>query len=55
MRYLLGARVRPGRKAELLRALEAGTFGEDFPYGDVGEMLWAGRVDANGTIRWVEV
>ncbi len=55
MRYLLGARVRPGRRAELLRALEAGTFGEGFPYGDLGEMLCTGRVDAVGTIRWVEV
>jgi hypothetical protein len=55
MRYLLGARVRPGRRAELLRALEAGTFGEGFPYGDLGEMLMTGRVDAAGMIRWVEV
>ena len=55
MRYLLGARVRPGRRAELLRALEAGTFGEGFPYGDLGEMLCKGRVDDSGVIRWVEV
>ena len=31
MRYILGARVRPGRGADLLRALEDGTFGEGFP------------------------
>lgn len=55
MRYLLGARIRPGRQAELLRALEDGRFGEGFPYGDLGEMLQAGRVDASGVIRWVEV
>ncbi len=55
MRYLLGARVRPGRRAELLRALEDGRFGRGFPYGDLGEMLLTGRVDASGTIRWVEV
>jgi hypothetical protein len=55
MRYLLGARVRPDRRAELLRALEGGTFGEGFPYGDLGEVLGSGRVDASGTIRWVEV
>lgn len=55
MRYLLGARVRPGRRADLLRALEDGTFGEGFPYGDMGEVLRSGRVDASGTIRWVEV
>jgi hypothetical protein len=55
MRYLLAARVRPGRRADLLRALEDGTFGEGFPYGDLGELLRKGRVDDTGAIRWVEV
>ncbi|HWE38236.1 MAG TPA: hypothetical protein VG406_16820 [Isosphaeraceae bacterium] len=55
MRYLLGARVRPERREELLRALEGGTFGAGFPYGDLGELLCEGRVDDSGTIRWVEV
>jgi hypothetical protein len=55
MRYLLNAKVRPERQAELLRALEDGSFGDGFPYGDLGEMLSTGRVDASGTIRWVEV
>lgn len=55
MRYILGARVKPGRRSELLRALEDGSFGRGFPYGDLGEMLCEGRVDASGTIRWVEV
>lgn len=55
VRYLLAARVRPERRAELLQALEEGRFGEGFSYGDLGEMLRAGRVDASGTIRWVEV
>src|SRR5918998_5525569 len=55
MRYILGAKVRPGRRADLLRALEDGTFGRGFPYGDLGEVLCSGRVDASGTIRWVEV
>src|SRR3954468_7401779 len=55
MRYLLGAKVRPERRAELLRALEDGSFGRGFPYGDLGEVLRAGRVGATGTIRWVEV
>ena len=55
MRYLLAARVRQDRHGDLLTALEAGTFGEGFPYGDLGEMLMTGRVDATGTIRWVEV
>jgi hypothetical protein len=55
MRYLLGARVRPERRAGLLEALEGGTFGAGFPYGDLGETLCEGRVDGSGTIRWVEV
>ena len=55
MRYILGARVRPERRADLLRALVDGTFGRGFPYGDLGEVLRAGRVDASGTIRWIEV
>src|SRR5438270_12636532 len=54
MRYLLGARVRPEKKRALLRALAEGRFGEGFPYGDLGEMLCAGRVDRSGVIRWVE-
>ena len=55
MRYLLAARVRQDRHGDLLEALEAGTFGRGFPYGDLGEMLMTGRVDAAGTIRWIEV
>jgi hypothetical protein len=31
MRYILGARVRPERRADLLRALEGGSFGQGFP------------------------
>src|SRR6188472_1031781 len=55
MRYLLAARVRHDRHGDLLEALEAVTFGEGFPYAALGEMLCTGRVDASGTIRWVEV
>jgi hypothetical protein len=55
MRYILGARVRPDRRADLLRALEEGRFAEGFPYGDLGDVLEAGRVDASGRVRWVEV
>jgi hypothetical protein len=55
MRYILGAKVRPERRADLLRSLEDGTFGEGFPYGDLGEVLSTGWVDATDTIRWVEV
>lgn len=55
MRYLISARVRPELRGELLRVLESGRFGVGFPYGDLGKTLCAGRVDASGTIRWVEV
>jgi hypothetical protein len=55
MRYLLSARVRPEKQDDLLVALESGTFGQGFPYGDLGETLCEGKVDAGGTIRWVEV
>jgi len=55
MRYIMGAKVWPERRADLLRSLEDGTFGEGFPYGDLGGVLSTGWVDATGTIRWVEV
>ena len=55
MRYIVGARVRSEQRANLLKALEAGSFGCGFPYGNLGEALCTGCVDANGTIRWVEV
>jgi hypothetical protein len=55
MRYLVSARVRPEKRAELLSALNEGRFSEGFPYGDLGTVLAEGRVDASGAIRWVEV
>ncbi|HEY2158363.1 MAG TPA: hypothetical protein VGH33_22225 [Isosphaeraceae bacterium] len=55
MRYLLSARIRPEKRSELLAAIESGSFGRGFPYGDLGETLREGRVDPGGTIRWVEV
>ena len=55
MRYLISARVKPERRAELLDAIESGSFGRGFPYGDLGETLCEGKVGPDGTIRWVEV
>jgi hypothetical protein len=55
MRYLLAARIRPDAKADLLKALEDGSFGDGFPYGDLGKVICTGRVDESGLIRWVEV
>jgi len=52
MRYLISAKVRPGRIRD---AVESGRFGDGFPYGDLGETLRKGHVDERGTIRWVEV
>ena len=55
MRYLLAARIRPDAKADLLHALEDGSFGDGFPYGDLEKVICTGQVDESGLIRWVEV
>ncbi|HYG74903.1 MAG TPA: hypothetical protein VEK08_07865 [Planctomycetota bacterium] len=54
MRYILSAQVIPGKAAALQRALRDGSFSRGFPYGDLGENVREGKVDADGTIRWVE-
>jgi hypothetical protein len=56
MRYLVTARVKPGREAALLKAIEDKTLGE----GSVaGEEYLRNMTDArrrqNGAVRWVEV
>src|SRR5215210_1888623 len=56
MRYLVRARVKPGREAALLRAIEGGTLGSGSVAG--GEYLRnmsAARLCDDGTARWVEV
>ena len=56
MRYLVRARVKPGREAALLEAVEAGTLGRGSVAG--GEYLrnmTAARLCEDGTARWVEV
>ena len=56
MRYLVTARVRPGREADLLRAIEDGTLGEGSVAG--GEYLRNmadARLRDDGAARWVEV
>jgi hypothetical protein len=55
MRYLVSAKVRPGKTEELLAAIEKKSFGKEFPYGDLGEVLCEGRVDDSGMVRWIEV
>lgn len=56
MRYLVRARVKPGREAALLAAVEAGTLGA----GSVAEdeylrNMAEARLCDDGTARWVEV
>jgi hypothetical protein len=56
MRYLVTARVKPGKEAELLRAIEDGTLGAGSVAGDeyVRNMRDA-RLFDDGKAKWVEV
>src|SRR5947209_17123310 len=56
MRYLVTTRVRPGREADLLRAIEDGTLGAGSVAGDeyLRNMTDA-RLRQDGSVRWVEV
>jgi hypothetical protein len=56
MRYLVTARVKPGREADLLRAIEDGSLGAGSVAG--GEYLrnmTEARLRQDGGVRWVEV
>jgi hypothetical protein len=56
MRYLVTARVKPGREADLLKAIESGALGEGSIAGDeyLRNMTDA-RLRSDGAVRWVEV
>jgi hypothetical protein len=56
MRYLVTARVKPGRERELLRAIDEGTLGAGSVAGDeyLRNMAEA-RLRDDGTARWVEI
>jgi hypothetical protein len=54
MRYLVSAKLIPGRAGALKQALDDGSFGRGFPFGDLGEYLRECNVDSAGVIRWVE-
>lgn len=56
MRYLVRARIKPGREAALLEAIENGTLGAGSVAGDeyLHNMRQA-RLFDDGTARWVEV
>jgi hypothetical protein len=56
MRYLVTARVKPGKEAALLAAIEAGTLGAGSVAG--GEYLrnmGEARLYDDGRVKWVEV
>jgi hypothetical protein len=56
MRYLVKARVKPGREAALWRSIEEGTLGAGSVAGDeyIDNMNQA-RLAGDGAARWVEV
>jgi len=56
MRYLVAARVKPGRASALARAVDEGRLGQGSVAGDeyLDDMEHA-RLDDDGTVRWVEV
>lgn len=58
MRYLVTGRVKPGREAALLEAIEKGTLGAGSIAGGeyLRDMAQARLIDASrGRVRWVEV
>jgi hypothetical protein len=56
MRYLVTARVRPGREADLLRAIEDGSLGEGSVAGDEYlRNMQEARLCDDGKVKWVEV
>jgi hypothetical protein len=56
MRYLVAARVKPGRGSALARAIDEVTLGKGSVAGDeyLDDMEHA-RLDDDGIVRWVEV
>ena len=56
MRYLVRARVKPGREADLLEAIEQHTLGQgSVAEGEYLRNMQEARVCADQTARWVEV
>lgn len=56
MRYLVRARVKPGREADLLGAIEQETLGQgSVAEGEYLRNMQEARVCADETARWVEV
>jgi hypothetical protein len=56
MRYLIKARVKPGREHALLEAVRMGTLGRgSIAGGEYLRNMQQARIAADGTARWVEV
>ena len=56
MRYLVTARVKPGREADLLRVIESGALGAgSVAEGEYLRNMESARLCGDGTARWVEV
>jgi hypothetical protein len=56
MRYLVTARVKPGRERDLLAAIEDRSLGRgSVAFGEYLRNMTDARLRSDGTIRWVEV
>ena len=56
MRYLVTARVKPGRERDLLRAIDNRTLGRGSVAGsEYFRNMTDARIKGDGTIKWVEV
>jgi len=56
MRYLVTARVRPGKEGALREAIERGTLGAGSVAGDeYVRCLQSARLFSDGRVKWVEV
>ncbi len=56
MRYLVTARIKPGKEKPLLRSVENGSLGRgSFAYGEYIRNMKQARQMQNRDVRWVEV
>lgn len=56
MRYLVKARVLPGKEKELLQAIDQGTLGQgSIAGGEYLDNMQHARLMEDGTARWIEV
>ncbi|MBI3126198.1 MAG: hypothetical protein HYZ11_01165 [Candidatus Tectomicrobia bacterium] len=56
MRYLVRARVKPGREEALLKAVESGALGRgSIAHGEFLRCMEEARLTEEGQVRWLEV